>query len=110
MANDAKAHDSNGLFHNIVSSPNSFPLDEASDPQINNHNFGATTGGPLAEHQLWPITAEDFALEYPSSTAGTNEVFRTTDRWLQFVYTTHQPHPPLPCGILTNILLTMRNT
>lgn len=87
MANDTIAYDPNGPFHDIVPGSNYFPLDEAPAP-INNHNFGAPAGDPFAEHQFWPITAEDFAFQYPSSTVGT-EVFRATNQWLQSVCTAH---------------------
>jgi hypothetical protein len=89
MANDTIAHDPNNPFHDTVPDSNYFPLNEAPAPPIHNHNFGAPAGDPFAEHQFWPIAAEDFAFQYPSSTFGTDEVFRATDQWLQPVSTIH---------------------
>jgi hypothetical protein len=105
MGNDTKAHDHNGPFHGIVRGSNSFPLNEAPAPPINNYNFGAPAGTSFAEHQFWPIAAEDFAFQYPSSTVGADEIFRASNQWLQPVCTAH----PLSLGIATDILLTMQH-
>lgn len=83
MADDTNAHDTNGLFHGMVSGSNSFPLNETLAPLMNNHDFSTPDDDPSTAHQLWPITAEHFAFQYPLSTVDTDEVFCATDQWLQ---------------------------
>jgi hypothetical protein len=103
MAHDTIAHNPNGPLHDIVPGSNDFHSNEAS-ALVNNHSFGAQVGDPFAEHQLWPIAAEDFTFQYPSFTVGTDDVFHATNQWLQPVCITYLSLSlSLSLGIATNI-------